>query len=174
MRGLWDAEGKPHGKTIVRAWCTAILSIIVTLGLTSSLQAAEDDTPELPPLEVKPHLQMLDLTMPAPLKVVVPRLRNNLRGTEVRLTFYVGTDGEAYSINHDSSPFDDRKNQVGEAMRRIVKYWEFEPAMDKQGNAIAVKVALPVRVVAPGTGNADKYASLSLDSPVLLAVLDKK
>jgi hypothetical protein len=174
MKGLWDAEGRPHKKTIVRAQCTVMFILIVVLGLSSSLQAAEENTPELPPFEVKPHLQLLDLTMPTPVKVVVPRLRNNLRGTEVRLTFYVGTDGEAYSINYDGSPFDDRRNQVGEAMRRMVKYWEFEPAMDKQGRAIVVKVALPVRVVAPGTGNAETYASLTLDSPVLLAVLDKK
>lgn len=155
-------------------WCVSVISLVC---LPTFLGYADQDEPkghfELPSFEVRPLDLGLDLTLPVLSKMTVPRLRSNLRGTEVRMTFCIDKTGQLYSIHHDASPYDHRESQVGEAMKQKLKSWQFEPAVDKQGNRTVVKVALPVKVVAPGQGNSGEFANIALSEPVLLAVLDK-
>ena len=54
-------------------------------------------------------------------------------------------------------------------MRAVLPYWRFEPALDEDGNAISVKVALPVRIVKKDEHGVSQ-ASIALAKPTILSV----
>jgi hypothetical protein len=170
-----SADMGPNKNSTMKCCATGITLLCMGL-LFIAAQTAEgksnEDYPEfdLPSYEVENY--RLDITPPVPDKVIVPRFRPSLIGVEVRLTFRIGKDGSVDSISDDVSYYDDGGRYVANAMATTLKSWHFEPALDKSGNPVAVKVALPV-IVTKKKGNAHRYASLSLKEPVILAVLDR-
>jgi hypothetical protein len=161
-----------ESKSRWRALGTALLSSLVLFGLAATLEAKPDQKDsELPPYKVQAF--GMDLRAPSPVKVVAPQLSYQWEGMKIRMTFKVGKNGQPYDIRHNGSPFDVDECSLGSIMKSCLTYWKFTPSMDNDGNAVAVKVALPVKVVEPGNGNADSYAGIVLDDPILLAVLDR-
>lgn len=146
---------------------TLSLLFALTLNLSAKTQNDLDRTEgnyELPRYAVK------DITMPIPTKMVAPKINRQTSGREVEMIFRIGADGRPqciYSNGNDSQKSHFRS--LESAMRAVLPYWRFEPALDKDGNAISVKVALPVRIV-----NKDKegvsYASIALAKPTILSV----
>ena len=147
------------------------IGLACLFGLLANVHAADDNHAavfELPSFDVEAY--KLEIKLPVPVTTNVPRLRPNLAGTEVVMTFSVAADGRTYAITDNARAFDDRQNQLAAAMGLLVKKWRFEPALDKDGKAIAVRMALPVRAVLSGEGGNKAYARLKLEQPTITAV----
>jgi len=114
-----------------------------------------------------------EMTLPVPVKVLAPRVHKGLNGTEVTMTFNISETGKVILIDDDASPFDDEKFELACLMYRKLRTWKFEPARDEDGNPIAVKVELPVIVVATGDVSKTELASISVKRPVIVAVAQK-
>lgn len=157
--------------------CHALLAILISMALLacSTVLADENNNRDLPEFQF-PSYDVdsfnLDITPPVVKEAVVPRLRTNLSGVKVSVTFHIGKDGFIHTIRDDASYYDDRANYVAIVMAQTLRSWKFEPALDKDGNPVAIKVRLPVEIV-KRSGNAHEYASLGLKKPVILAVLDR-
>lgn len=123
---------------------------------------------ELPSFEVE--ASKLEVTLPVAVKAAVPRLRANLAGTEITMTFSVASDGTTYAITHNARAFDDREAQLAAAMGLLLRSWRFEPAKDKNGKAIAIRMELPVKAILSGESRKTQYARLQLDHPKIRAV----
>ena len=111
-----------------------------------------------------PEYKVEDLSLPIPVKVVAPRVSGRLFGHEVRMLFNVSADGRPTNIRQQGISPDQMTNDLVAAMTMVLYRWEFEPALDNNGNAIAVNVIMPVQVVKKGA-NYTALASLTLDIP---------
>ena len=174
MNALQGAGGARRIQYISRwrALGATLLSSVLLLGLAITAEAkGNQEDPELPPYYVQGFGPLL--TAPIPEKVVQPMISSQWEGMEIRMTFKVGKNGKPYNIRHNGSGFDVQEQTLGSIMRSCLSHWTFTPSMDKEGNAVAVKVALPVKVVEPGQGNSNNYACIVLEEAVLLAVLDR-
>jgi len=144
------------------------------MGFIPSVHAVEDeDLPELPSMEVTSNWNTYNLSKPVLVKTVAPRLDYKLAGTEVLMTFKLGKHGKPYSIRYEASLNEWRKRQLGEAMKLSLKDCKFTPALDEEGEAVAIKLALPVRAVGHRKVDTGNYASVNMTNPLLLAVLDR-
>ena len=123
-----------------------IQSLLCSIALTLLPLAAstEKETSKSPDYQL-PAYKVEDMTLPIPTKVVAPRLRPGLVGTEVKMLFTVTDKGQAIHIR-SSKPFSDSPVLTG-SMSQVLKKWEFEPARDRNGIARSVKVSLPIRIV---------------------------
>ncbi|MCZ6672684.1 MAG: hypothetical protein O7C75_07070 [Verrucomicrobia bacterium] len=115
-----------------------------------------------------PAYEVVDVALPIPVKLVVPRVSGRLGGYQVRMIFNINADGRTTNIHKEVHSPEQEVNDLGETMKMAIRSWHFEPARDKDGNAIAIKLALPVKVVKNG-GNAHEYASLAFAKPIFLA-----
>ncbi|MDA1069112.1 MAG: hypothetical protein O3C43_21715 [Verrucomicrobia bacterium] len=144
---------------------TKTLVYLIGLNLVSltAIAAKEETTSrdyQLPTYKVE------DMTLPVPTKVVTPRLRSGLFGEEVKMLFTITDKGHAIHIR-SSRPFSDNPTLAG-SLSQVIGKWEFEPARDKNGSAMTVKVSLPVKVVRKGDSSG-YTASLALGKPTLVA-----
>ena len=137
---------------------TLIIITILSAPLATFAAKKDRSKPEYQLEEYK----LEDLTLPVPTKVVVPRVSGRLLGHEVRMSFEIGTDGRAYNIRQQGISPDQRTNDLVATMKIALRYWKFEAALDNHGNAIAVKVIMPVKVVKKGNQTA-ALASIILD-----------
>lgn len=162
-------------KSNSRGHAFVAMLISITLLACSAVLADESNKRDLPEFQL-PSYDVdsfnLDITPPVVKEAVVPRLRTNLSGVKVTVTFHIGKDGFIHTIRDNASYYDDRANYVATVMAQTLRSWNFEPALDKDGNPVAIKVRLPVEIV-KRSGNAHEYASLGLKKPVILAVLDR-
>ena len=160
--------------TRVRGICMTLFCMIAFL-CGSGLTGATDngDIPEfhLPSFDVDVFGK--ELTLPIPVKVVAPRVHKGLNGTEVTMSFNISETGKVILIDDDASPYDNEKFELACLMYRQLRTWRFEPARDEDGNTVAVKVELPVRVVARGDVSKTQLASISLKRPVIVAIAKK-
>jgi len=157
-----------------RARGTALFFVGILFGMIPIVEAGgNDDIPELPSLEVKGVWSSLNLTIPMPVKVKAPMLSRGMGGTGIRMVFQIDKNGRVMNIRHNASPFNYCEANLAALMESVLPNWEFTPSFDTDGIPVVVKVALPVKVVSPGNGNADHYAALAIKNPVLLAVLDR-
>ena len=101
------------------------------------------------------------------------RESHGLRGTEVTMTFHISTSGFVTMIDDDSSPYDNDEFELACLMHRNLKLWRFEPARDKDGNAVSIKVKMPVVVIPRGSAPNSELASLGLKRPVIVAVAQR-
>lgn len=177
MKARIQAKMEPDIKSISswRGIGIALLSLaLLPLAAPAADARVNEDLPELPGFEVTSMWALHNLTPPVAEKVVSPVVNDEFIGTTVRMTFILDKDGKARSIKHNGSRYDDNQSDLGAKMRAVLSYWKFTPALDKNGEAVKIRVALPVKVVADGEqSNADRYAGLRIKEPVLLAVLDR-
>ena len=151
-----------------------LFSIVLFLGAIGVAEAKSNgDIPEfhLPSFDV--DALGVDLTYPIPQKTDPPRVHKGLNGTEVTMTFYISESGKVTLVDDDASPYNNEEFELACLMHRQLRSWRFDPARDDEGNAIAVKVSLPVKVVANGDVPKSQLASLSLKRPVIVAVAKK-
>ena len=176
MKRKHNADGVPHKRYDIarRVVGGSVLITIMLMGLSPVLHAKEiEDLPELPSIEARYSWRAQNLTKPELMKAGVPRLERNLVGTEVYMTFKISKQGKPYAVRYTASLSDYRKRMLGDAMLLQLENWKFTPVVNAQGETVEVRVALPVRVVAPGSHGADKFATVNMPSPILLAVLDR-
>lgn len=79
---------------------------------------------------------------PVPVAVVSPHVSSDYVGATVELEFIVDSKGQATDFSVKSSPDSTLAAEVVAA----VKQWQFAPAQ-RDGSAVAAKVALPVHIV---------------------------
>ncbi len=80
--------------------------------------------------------------VPVPVSVVAPTVGSEYSGATVQLEFIVDAAGKPADISVKSAP----DNTLATAVVQAVKQWRFAPA-EKNGLAVATKVALPVKIV---------------------------
>ena len=171
MNEILSANQHPRlgGNSVRATFVAGGMIVICLIGLTTTLQAKEEPIDfELPSYQVE--ALKLDIQLPVPVKSVVPRLRPNLAGTEVVMSFSVDENGKTYAINDNARAFDDRQKQLASAMGLLLRSWRFEPAQDKNGKAVAVRMAMPIKVVLNGESSKQGYARLKVAKPTLTAV----
>jgi hypothetical protein len=176
MKQSNDALRESHQKynSRGRALCTTLLAAAFLMGM-GLVQASNDveDIPELPGFDVRPIWTLHGLEAPAPVKVVVPLVGRGMTGTEIRMYFRIETDGTVSHIKSNASLFNLNECNLSAQMTAVLSYWEFTPALDKNGDPVEVKVALPVMVVEEEEANQDHYASISCKRPILIAAIDR-
>jgi TonB family protein len=89
-----------------------------------------------------------DSSIPVPISVVSPQIRNVAAGQTLEVEFTVSAAGKPSGINVLSS----KDSQLSEAVVSAVTQWQFKPAQ-KDGIAVPMKVILPVHVVASEYSN---------------------
>ncbi len=83
-----------------------------------------------------------DPGVPVPIVVVAPSVGAEYEGSSVHLEFVVDAKGKPGQFAIKSAPDDILATKVVEAVRQ----WRFQPA-EIDGTPVAMKVALPVRIV---------------------------
>lgn len=135
----------------ISKWSTIATIIVSFVALNLSGQAKEDS----PQSYDLPKYNVQGIDMPEITKLIVPRIPNSLQGEETVMYFTIGTKGEVYNVrSKDRTPGSD----LPVIMKRALYGWKFSPAVDDNGNPVAIKVALPVRVT-PANERAGTYAS---------------
>lgn len=170
---------KPSRKNIAtppkyrwRIVATGFLSCFLVMGVVAVSEVQAQEKPAEYTLDT---YKIEELSAPIPTKIVVPRISSSLvgKGTQVCMLFNITESGKPLRIKDNAGPFKDAESQLAAAMRYVLRYWEFTPAKDPNGNAVAVKAALPVKIVGKGEGNADEYVQVSISTPVIVAFLAK-
>ncbi len=152
----------------------ALISLVFYLGAASFTEAkSEDKHPEFnfPAFEVEAY--GLDIATPEPIKIVTPWVGKRLRGTEITMTFHISKSGYVTLIEDDASRYDNDEFELACILHRKLRQWRFEPARDRNGNAITVKVEMPVKVVPKGSVPASEVACIALKHPVIVAIAQK-
>ena len=105
-------------------------------------------------------------SLPEPTKHSIPSVKSDYIGLSLKVKFTVTAEGRAESVRLDrplTSYSDVEKMTFANRMKDAVETWKFEPAYDNAGNAITVKVVMPVKVVKKA-GKATALAALTLDT----------
>ena len=105
--------------------------------------------------------------LPQPTYNPIPSIKSQFVGLNLKVKFTVNADGTPESVRLAkplSSYSDVERLTFASRIQEQVKNWQFEPAIDTNGNAIEVKVIMPVQVVKKGA-NYTALASLILDTP---------
>ena len=105
-------------------------------------------------------------SLPQPTKNPIPSVKTDYIGLSLKVKFTVNEKGRPESVRLDrplTSYSDVDKMTFANRMKEAVETWQFDPAYDHAGNAIAVKVIMPVQVVKKGK-NPVAVASLTLDN----------
>ena len=163
-----------HPLTGCRAMTMALFSLVLTLGAVGNSEARSDEMlPEfnLPAFDVEAF--GIDIVSPTPVRLAAPAVGNRLTNTEITMTFHISKSGWVTMVDDDASPYDNKEFELSCLMHRALRKWRFEPARDKDGNAICVKVKMPVKVVPQETVSSNRLAYLNLNRPVIVAVAGK-
>ena len=128
-------------KNIIKSILVSIAILGAPFTAFSAQKDAEKKVFDLPTYKVE------DTTLPIPVKVVAPPVGGRLVGTEVRMTFSISVDGLTHNIRQQGITPDQESNDLVAAMTMVLLNWEFEPAKNKNGLPVAVKVVLPVKVI---------------------------
>jgi len=149
---------------------TLLTAIFLLGGLGMAQAKSNADIPEfhLPSFDV--DAIGIDLTQPIPLKADPPAVHEGLKGTEVTMTFYISESGRVTQVEDDSSPYNNEEFELACLMHRQLRTWKFDPARDVEGNAVAVKVIMPVMVIEKGELRKSELASISVKRPAIVAV----
>lgn len=112
----------------------------------------------------------VELSFPILTKAIPPRLSKSQIGHKVEMEFTVTDKGNTTNIKSaEAFPV---AQDLAAAMKRVIRHWEFEPARNRQGLPIAVRMTLPVRVVRDGE-NAEQYAAIATVNPTVAALSGK-
>ena len=148
-------------KTLTKTLVTLLAYTLIPLALSAANEQATTPEHDLPEYQVK------DMSLPIPVKIVEPRLRSNLFGEQVKMYFTVTDKGQAIAIRTGTRSLYGRELAI--ALTKVLPKWEFEPARDKNGIAVKVKVCLPVTAVRKDSP-AGYAVSLALGKPALVAL----
>ena len=124
------------------------LVVLLSVGALSAV-AASASTPEQAYLESCRK----EPGVPVPVTVVSPTVGSEFNGGLVQLEFVVDVDGKPAEFSIKSNT----DEVLAMAVVKAVKQWRFLPA-ETNGKPVAMKVALPVRIVDP-VGSGDRFAA---------------
>ena len=139
-----DPAGNPFERTV-------ILPVMISEPPFSPASRLEDPAPTAPdqPVAMAPYFVRTDLSVPAPISVVTPRLRANYPTRNVEMRFTVDRSGRPYNIDSVDLAVD--RNIVAQ-LASAIWFWRFDPARDARGNPVDRNVILPVVISEPGEG----------------------
>ena len=92
--------------------------------------------------------------LPEPIHFQVPTVSKALVGTTIKLRFTINEEGRPERVRLAKPLFNYRigpQMDFASQLKVSVRKWKFEPARDQNGNAIPVKVIMPVQVIKKGT-----------------------
>ena len=135
--------------------------ILASLTLATAKEAKTENGADYQLPEYK-----VEITNPVPTKILSPRVSRTQIGHEVEMIFNIKADGRTSNIRSKDS-FQVR--DLSATMKHVIEHWEFEPALNKDGNPVSVQVTLPVKVVR-SEANAKQYASLAMAKPTTVAL----
>ena len=142
-----------------------LLSIVIIAAPLASFAAEEESSKKAYNL---PTYTIEDIaSLPEPTKNPIPTVKAKYVGLNLKVKFTVSASGRPENVRLEKpliSYSDVDKMTFASQMQNRVKKWKFEPAIDKAGNPIAVKVIMPVQVIKKGA-NYSAVASLVLDTP---------
>ena len=119
------------------------------------------------PAYILPTYTIEDIaSLPEPLKNDIPSVKSDYIGMSLKVKFTVNAEGRTESVRLSKplhSYSDVEKMTFANRMKEAVETWSFEPAYDNDGNAITVKVVMPIKVVKKA-GKTTALASLTLDT----------
>lgn len=154
-----------------RAITFALFSLILLLAAHGTTAATGNgDLPEFPLPSREVDAYKIDLNLPVPIKVEAPKVHKGLIGTKVTMSFSILKSGKVTVTGHNAGYYDNEAYELALIMNRKLRTWRFEPARDKDGNAVSVKVKMPVEVVPFKKTSDDQLANLSLSRPVIVAI----
>lgn len=87
-----------------------------------------------------------------------PRIPGYLVGESIIMYYTINEEGDVHSIR-SSSPF--TGGDLAATMSQALRSWVFEPATNDAGEPVAIRVAMPVKVVPRGQSN-NAYASIDI------------
>ncbi len=96
---------------------------------------------------------------------VTPRIPSYLIGSNITLYYTINEEGKVQSVRSNASI---TEKDLDAIMTKALRKWQFAPATNSSGDAVAIKVAMPVEVVAYGT-TSNAYASISIKGMTLAA-----
>ena len=124
---------------------TYIHSILLSLAIAtgSNLTAGQVDESSAYDL---PQYTIGDITLPIPVEMNEPRVSYRDIGETAYFEFTVRTDGTTTGIKNKANAF--LTSDFAASIHNAIQGWKFEPAVDKAGNTIEVKVGIKVKAVA--------------------------
>lgn len=143
------------------------LSLIASMVLGSaSISFAESKTSNIKQYIDTSSLQVMEL--------VAPRVTSYHYGSEVTMEFTVHADGSVSDIKRGKVNFDRARIQLAIKMTRALEKWRFSPALDSSGNAIPVRVQMPVVVTSRGIsmGDYDVINVATLDAEAVPSIVE--
>ncbi|MCZ6673150.1 MAG: hypothetical protein O7C75_09440 [Verrucomicrobia bacterium] len=143
---------------------TIIAIAIISAPLASF--AANEDTSKSARFDLPTYTIEDIASLPEPTHNPIPSVKSQFVGLTLKVKFTVNTKGQPESVRLAkplSSYSDVEKMTFASQLQEQVKNWKFEPAIDTNGNAIAVKVIMPVQVIKKGKA-ISALASLVLDT----------
>jgi len=145
-------------KTLTKTFLCVIGLSLVPLALSAANEQASTPEVELPEYKI-------EASLPQPTHQPIPQIKSGYVGLDLKLKFTVNEKGRPESVRLEkslSSYSDIHKMSFASQMRDLVTRWKFEPARDANGQAVAVKVIMPVQVIKKGT-TPTAIATLILD-----------
>jgi hypothetical protein len=100
-------------------------------------------------------------TLPVVVKNSVPKIPANSVGASLKIEFTVDKKGNTTGVQTQKplhSIYYPRDRDFAVQMINAVNHWKFEPALDSDGNPVAIKLRMPVKVVEKN-GSANILAS---------------
>lgn len=96
---------------------------------------------------------------------VTPRVSTDYVGSDIMMYYTIGKTGKIHGIRSNAAF---KGAELANAMGLALRNWKFEPATNSAGEPVPIRVAMPVEVVAPGSGSA-AYASIQVAGMKLVA-----
>ncbi|MEX0321386.1 MAG: energy transducer TonB [Puniceicoccaceae bacterium] len=118
--------------------------------------------------------QSIDTSSLQVMELVAPRVTSYHYGSEVTMEFTVHADGSVSDIKRGKVNFDRARIEVATKMTRALENWRFSPALDTSGNAIPVRVQMPVVVTSRGIsmGDYDVINVATLDAEAVPSIVE--
>ncbi len=102
---------------------------------------------------------------PELLSYVTPQVPSSLVGSSLIMYYTISDKGDVHSISSNGA-FSQR--DLATLMKDALRKWHFEPAINDSGEAVAIKVAMPVNIVAQDTSS-NAYVSIDVKGMKLVS-----
>ena len=140
------------------------LIVCLSFALFSGAQAQSDEATRSYTL---PSFTVEGVADPELTSYVTPRIPSYLVGESLTMYYTINKEGDVKNIRSSVSF---TGADLATLMTSALQSWHFQPAKNGAGEAVAIKVAMPVKVVSRGQAN-NAYASIDVDKMKVVALL---
>ena len=159
-------------KNLISSCCAVGIALLLMTAPPAEGKSNEDHPEfELPSFEVD-SIDM-GLTLPTFTNAEMPNVTKSMVGTEVTMTFQISKLGYVNYIRSNASRFSEEEASLASVMSNYLRTWRFNPALDKDGNAVGIRVKLPVKVISGKRGSVSEYAKLDMKKLVIVELAQR-